>query len=321
MTALLSCPQMFDVAEQVVEASDGEIDLNFIDWDYFPDGFPNIMIHYAESLEGHDAAFLASFDSPGDIFTQLGVIYALPRYLIRSLRIILPYFPTGTMERVEVEGQIATAMTLARMISGTPLTKSGPAEIVIYDIHALQERFYFSDQVIPSLKSGIPLFKKRLIQAPHSNVAIAFPDEGAWKRFGRMFPEFPHIICYKIKNGAERVVTIVEGDPSGMDVWIVDDLVHTGGTLHACKDTLLANGARTVSAYATHGVFPNESWRTFVGSGFSHIWITDSCPLTAKVVIGQAPFEVLSLAPSIAQIITRDSVASSRNTLVQGYSG
>ena len=33
MTALLSCPQMFDVAAQVVEASDGEIDLNFIDWD------------------------------------------------------------------------------------------------------------------------------------------------------------------------------------------------------------------------------------------------------------------------------------------------
>ncbi len=301
MTALLSCPQMFDVAEQVVEASDGEIDLNFIDWDYFPDGFPNIMIHHAESLKGRDVAFLASFDSRGDIFTQLGVIHALPRYLSRSLRIILSYFPTGTMERVEEEGQIATAMTLARMISGTPLTKSGPAEIVIYDIHALQERFYFSDQVIPLLESAIPLLTERI--RAMRDVAVAFPDEGAWKRFGQKFPQYPHILCDKVRLGAKRVVTVKEGDAAGKNVVIVDDLVQTGGTLRACKDVLLLRGAATVSAYATHGVFPNESWQSFVGSDFSHIWITDSCPQTAEAVREKAPFEILSLASSIAQII------------------
>ena len=31
------------------------------------------------------------------------------RYLARSFTFILPYFPTGTMERVDKEGQIATA--------------------------------------------------------------------------------------------------------------------------------------------------------------------------------------------------------------------
>ena len=308
MTVLLSCPQMLGLAEKVVRASNGATDLNLIDWDYFPDGFPNIMIHNVGELKGQDVAFLASF-APEDMFPQFGVIHALPRYLARSLQIVLPYYPTGTMERVDEEGQIATAMTLARFLSATPPCPAtpkgggGPAVLVTFDIHALPNRFYFENGVVPNLQSGIPIFKKRLFQDAHSNVAIAFPDEGAWKRFGRMFPEFPHIICYKTKNGAERVVTIVEGDPSNMDVWIVDDLVQTGGTLHACKDTLFANGARTVSAYATHGVFPNESWRTFANSGFSHVWITDSCPLTAEVVRGIEPFEVLSLAPSIAKII------------------
>lgn len=29
-------------------------------------------------------------------------MYAIPRYLAKSFKIILPYFPTGTMERIEV---------------------------------------------------------------------------------------------------------------------------------------------------------------------------------------------------------------------------
>lgn len=34
-------------------------------------------------------------------------------------------------------------------------------------------------------------------------------------------------------------------------------------------------------------------------SGFSHFWITDSCPLTVQAVRGVAPFEVLSVADII----------------------
>ena len=39
--------------------------------------------------------------------------------------------------------------TLATLLSAIPLSSKGPAQIIIYDIHALQERFYFSDTVIP----------------------------------------------------------------------------------------------------------------------------------------------------------------------------
>ena len=43
------------------------------------------------------------------IFEQLSLIYSLPRYLVRSFRLILPFFPTATMERVDKEGQVVTA--------------------------------------------------------------------------------------------------------------------------------------------------------------------------------------------------------------------
>ena len=40
---------------------------------------------------------------------RVAAIHISYRYLARSFTVILPYFPTGTMERVDREGQIATA--------------------------------------------------------------------------------------------------------------------------------------------------------------------------------------------------------------------
>ena len=66
-----------------------------------------------------------------------------------------------------------------------------------------------------------------------------------------------------------------------------------------------AQGAKAVSAYATHGVFPDRSWARFTQAdgtedGFEFFWITDSCPRTVSEIGQQRPFEVLSLAVPIS---------------------
>ena len=53
-----------------------------------------------------DVAFLASFHSPAVIFEQLSVIMQLPRMFVKSFTLVLPFFPTGTAERVEDEGEV-----------------------------------------------------------------------------------------------------------------------------------------------------------------------------------------------------------------------
>ena len=80
-----------------------------------------------------------------------------------------------------------------------------------------------------------------------------------------------------------------------------------GGTLIECQRLLATQGASHVSAYVTHGVFPNQSWKRFKpesgdggADGFRYFWITDSCPATVANVTDLAPFEVLSLAEPIA---------------------
>jgi hypothetical protein len=166
------------------------------------------------------------------------------RYLARRFTVIIPWYPTGTMERIQVIGEVATASTLARMLSITPPASSGSSQLCIFDLHALQELFYFTDHVnvcepvTPMivrcrrsrdacvagaraqvrLKSCISLLKLRLERQPDQELlsgvaraslavavvcstrdaccvtAVAFPDEGAYKRFHKKFSEYP-VVC------------------------------------------------------------------------------------------------------------------------------
>lgn len=381
-----------------------------IRWGRFADGTPQIFIEDVHTLTGRDVVFIADFKATTDMFAQLSVIMMLPHYCARSVTLILPFFPTATMERIDQEGQVATAYTLAKLISATPAS-NGPSRVIIFDIHTLGNRFYFSDPVIPVLETAVALLLVRLLQSdedsstaglttpsggapapipspvlpdnppsrvgttpfvpstvvsssaasgsgawplplpttppqqptcfhghsvaslstvratvgplasPTHNTAsvaaaigaqqvapmigIAFPDEGARKRFGGLFSSYPTIVCSKVRSGNTRVVTVSDGDPTGLHVVIVDDLVQSGGTLMACKDALIAAGATAVSAFVTHAIFPNAAYEKFFDAGFKHFWITNSVPDVAAAVSGRAPFEVLSLAPLIRETLWR----------------
>ena len=57
-----------------------------------------------------------------------------------------------------------------------------------------QERFYFGDTVLPLFESGIPLLRERLKRLPDAdNIIIAYPDEGAWKRFKYQFGDYQEV--------------------------------------------------------------------------------------------------------------------------------
>lgn len=310
---LFYAPEMEDLAKKIAAEDVGgsSVELGDIDWRKFPDGFPDLFVNDAYGVRDRHVAFLASFHSPEVIFEQISIIYSLPKMFVASFTLILPFFPTGTSERVEREGEIATAVTLARILSNIPPSRGGPCSTLIFDIHALQERFYFGDNILPCFESGIPLLLNRLAECPDAdNIVIAYPDEGAWKRFHGFFKGMEEVVCTKVRDGSKRQVKLKEGEPAGRHVVVVDDLVQSGGTLIECQKLLSRLGAVKVSAYVTHGVFPGESWKRFTvssggagGQGFTKFFLTDSCPQTAEAVEGIEPFEILSLSRPIAEAL------------------
>jgi len=63
------------------------------------------------------------------------------------------------------------------------------------------------------LESAVPLVQRELESFPdRDKVAFAFPDDGAYKRFHRHFPEDLTIICAKVRDGAARIVTVKVGE-------------------------------------------------------------------------------------------------------------
>jgi hypothetical protein len=54
----------------------------------------------------------------------------------------------GTMERVVVEGEVATANTLARLLSSLPPCGK-TTRVMFYDLHTLQNRFYLRCALLP----------------------------------------------------------------------------------------------------------------------------------------------------------------------------
>lgn len=309
---LFAMPEMFDLANRICDQHPTHIELGNIDMGVFPDSFPNIFVHGAGELADRNVAVLFNFDDKKFIFDQMSVMYALAAQRPRSLRFLVPYFPTGTMEDVRKEGQVATAWTLAKMMSACAPAGPGPIPLYMWDIHALPIRHYFGDNIAPRPKSGVKWLKRYLEEetARGVKVAIGFPDKGAFKRYEPWFlgkdgkPLYELIVCEKVRKGDQRIINIVQGDPKGFRVYGIDDLVHGGATAIEGARVYLDNEADSVVNYCTHPVMENNAHERFVECGLFHkVIITDSIPGTVKRVKHIPLFETISLDRSMGNAI------------------
>lgn len=308
---LMYHPKLKDLAKNLI--STYNFRESYIDWGRFPDNWPNIQFEPSSTLIEKDVVYLMSVSSI-DVFTeQLCLLIALPRQLINSLTIIIPYLGPATHERVSYSGMLATVEPILKILSSCiPSTRSGPPVVRVYDIHALQERFYVTDKIIFKLDSAIPLLKDLLNERRVSKpITIVFPDDGAYKRFQYQFNEHPMIICSKIRDGNERKISIKDkynwsdSDASLLEeAFIVDDLVQSGGTILNTARALKQLGFTKVNAYVTHAVFPEDSWKKFIdNSDIDKFYTTNSNPEVTNVLKKVNKFVVLDITNQISKSV------------------
>jgi len=65
------------------------------------------------------------------------------------------------------------------------------------------------------LESAVPLLRQKIESLSDAGqISIAFPDDGAYKRFHVQFEDYPIIICNKVRDGDKRIVKVKEGKPA-----------------------------------------------------------------------------------------------------------
>ncbi len=282
-------------------------------WGHFPDGEPDVVIGGVQKIHGAHVVFLANFSANnGSIMEQIGLMYAMSHYGAYSLTVVIPYFP-GTLDRVDVPGRLVWSKTLARMLSAIPpCFGAGPARIVIYDIHAQQTQLTFGDGVacvfLDALQHDHGVFHGLWRQLESWSTLdnpplICFPDAGARKRYEYLARGKPTIVCEKRRgSGNERELHVVDGDPGGRIVLIVDDLVMSGRTILECARLMRERGARCVDALCVHGVLPSDAVERINAASpqyLSTLHVTDTIPRVTELAGDR--ITVHSIAPQLSQ--------------------
>lgn len=303
MKTIIAHPRFEYMADEIVRNNPETIWKGQALFQRFRDRTPDLKFPWVkDEIEHQDVTYIGDFSNPEELFEHYNAIFWLVKNTADKVRIIMPYFPMGTSERIEEKWETETAHAFSNLISSLPSGRSAKNSVHIFDIHALVEQSIFNlDRINTELHNTMSL----LDIGPEE--MVVFPDEWAAKRFRKYIPGVPQerrIICGKERVGDDRIVTIKEGDPRGKDCILIDDLIQTGTTLIQTAKVLRAKWARSVRAYAAHGVFPDDSHKR-VAAEFDELIVTDSIPANIARAHSLSNMRVLSLSSLIEKIILK----------------
>jgi ribose-phosphate pyrophosphokinase len=211
---------------------------------------------------------------------------------------VIPHFGYSRQDRSASGHQALGARLVADL-----LRTAGVGRVVAVDLHTTSIESAFG-MALEHL-SAVGMLCDALGPLPSDGVLVA-PDMGALKmaeRYARVL-RLPIAIVAKVRVSAEEVVArSMIGDVQGRTPIIVDDMIITGGTIEAAVKLVVAAGAvANAIVVATHGLFVGSAGERLAALPIARVLVTDSVEIAPALKL---PIEVISLAPMLAQIISR----------------
>ena len=269
-----------------------------------------IFFEMLENVRGEDVFIIqpTSFPANDTLMELLISLDALRRASSRRITAVLPYFGYARQDRKTTSRSPITAKLVANLI-----TSAGADRVLTLDLHAGQIQGFF-DIPVDNLFL-VPLFanyvKEKLSvhgMLPKELVVVS-PDVGGVVRaraFAKKLNCGLAIIDKRREKAGESEVMNIIGDVAGMDCLMIDDIVDTAGTLCNAAAALKKAGAKTVSAYCSHGVLSGSALDRISGSELEKMVITDSISSKSEEELRKcAKLELLSVAPLLAEAIVR----------------
>jgi ribose-phosphate pyrophosphokinase len=219
---------------------------------------------------------------------------------------VIPYLAYARKDRRTKPFDPVTSRYVAQLMEA-----SGIGAVVAFEVHnvaAFDNAFR-----IPVLHvTSAPVLGPEVARlAGDAAVVVASPDPGGVKR-AQLFREtlLPLLgrdcgSAYLEKRRSAGAVTgsLLAGEVRDATVFLVDDLISTGGTLVRAAHACIEHGARAVIACAAHGLFASGADKAVLDPALSRILITDSVEPERLGAAARERLQIVGAAPLFAATI------------------
>ena len=271
----------------------------------FSDG--EFAVSYEESIRGKDVFLVQStFPNSDNLMELLLMMDAAKRASARSSNAVVPYFGWARQDRKD-----KPRVSIGAKLVADCMTVAGIDRLITMDLHADQEQGFFDCPVDHLYASSVMMPYIKSLQL--KNLVMAAPDVGGSKRASTYakYLDCPLVLCNKTRKKANEVSDMqIIGDVKGADVVLVDDMVDTAGTITKAADLMMANGANSVRAIASHCVMSGPASERVQNSALEEIVFTDSIPYSQRCAkVKQISIADL-LAETIRRVVANESISS-----------
>ena len=279
----------------------------------FADG--EVYFQLVENVRGADVFVVQPTCYPVDqhLVELLIMIDALKRASAGRITAVVPYYGYARQDRKDRPRVAISSKLVADLI-----TTAGANRALFMDLHAAQIQGFFNIPVDHFFASPVLIGYFRELNLP--DLTVVSPDAGGVERARVIATKLGVPMAIVDKRRTDINVTEVMhviGEVEGRTCLIVDDIIDTAGTLVKTVDALLAEGATSVYAGASHPVLSGEALQRIQNSRLEQVVVTDSIPLRpeARGLIESGKLKVLSVAGLLGAAIESIHMETSVSTL------
>lgn len=270
-----------------------------------------------ESIRGREVCIIQDVENHSEgmsVDQNLRALYttidACRRCDAERITAVIPSFPYARQDKQDGRDGI-TAARVAWELEGD----MGAHHIITIDLHNSAIQGFFRKAKIDNLRGGYvfrPLLKK-MIQDPKETVIMP-TDLGGAKRANYFAQNLCTDIAFSYKKRNYSKPNCVEeveilGDVKGKDVYIIDDMIDTGGTLIKTITKAHDLGARNIYAIATLALLNGKAVENFrqlySDRVIKEVIGTDATYHSREFLRGNKWFKEVSISDYFAEVIYR----------------
>ena len=272
-----------------------------------------IFVEIDANVRGEDVFLIqpTSYPTNDSVMELLVAMDALRRGSARRITAVIPYYGYARQDRKSGPRTPISAKLVANLI-----TVAGADRVLTLDLHAAQIQGFF-DIPTDNLFAAPVFIKDIMDRFDGAELTVVSPDVGGVLRARavakRLDADLAIIDKRREQAGVSEVMHII-GDAAGRRCILVDDIIDSAGTLCNAATALMDAGAKSVSAYVTHGVLSGGAVARVAASPLEELVITDSIQATEAVRVAQN-IRQISIAPLLGEAMRRISNEHSVSSL------